>query len=74
MDNELKFLDLDNPKDLKRWVKIVSGRDTNLHYCPYESNQKECPKCQFDGTEESYCDYTLITGFKWQCELLPTDA
>jgi len=74
MGNELKFLDLDNPKDLKRWDKIISGRDTNLHYCPYENNQKECPKCQFDGTEEAYCDFTLITGFKWQCELLPTDA
>jgi len=74
MDNELKFLDLDNPKDLKRWDKIVSGRDTNLHYCPYESNQKECPKCQFDGDEEElYCDFTLITSFKWQCELLPID-
>ena len=71
MANELIFLDLDNPKDLKRWDKIISESDTNLHYCPYENNQKVCPKCQFDGTEEPYCDFTLITGFKWQCELLP---
>ena len=74
MTNELNFLDLDNPKDLKRWDKIVSERDTNLHYCPYENNQKECPKYQFDGDEEElYCDFTLITNTWWQCELLPID-
>ena len=28
----------------------------------------------FVNGEELYCDFTLITSLKWQCELLPIDA
>jgi|TARA_R100000742_G_C4275148_1_gene95453 hypothetical protein len=69
----MKFLNLKNPQDLSKWDLIITDRSENLHECQSWEDQSTCKHFEQED-DGDLCCFTLATGFKRQCELLPREV